>query len=81
MNFLFVDLGHCAEFNEPGGVIQDQLVASCNEAFPKCDSYYRSSTAYKCKTLIINSTWICTRDGKRGCGQSGLQKYYSVCTL
>lgn len=39
--------GHCVEFNVAGGVIQDQFSARCNESFPKCDSHYLSSTAYK----------------------------------
>lgn len=40
-------LGHCAEFNEVGGVIQDQLISPCSDVFPKCDHFYRSSEAYK----------------------------------
>lgn len=40
-------LGHCTEFNEVGGVIQDQLLSKCNGVFPKCDDYYLSSEAYK----------------------------------
>lgn len=40
-------LGHCTEFNEVGGVIQDQLLSKCNGVFPKCDDYYFSSEAYK----------------------------------
>lgn len=40
-------LGHCTEFNEVGGVIQDQLLSKCNDVFPKCDDYYLSSEAYK----------------------------------
>lgn len=40
-------LGHCAEFNIVGGVIQDQHSAKCNKTFPKCDKYYISSDAYK----------------------------------
>lgn len=40
-------LGHCAEFNIVGGVIQDQHSAKCNKTFPKCDEYYTSSDAYK----------------------------------
>nr|XP_034335748.1 uncharacterized protein LOC105348129 [Crassostrea gigas] len=40
-------LGHCTEFNEVGGVIQDQLFTKCNGVFPKCDDYYLSSEAYK----------------------------------
>uniref|UniRef100_A0A8W8MIQ4 Chitin-binding type-2 domain-containing protein n=1 Tax=Magallana gigas TaxID=29159 RepID=A0A8W8MIQ4_MAGGI len=39
--------GNCVEFNEQGGVIQDQISAPCNETFPKCDNIYQSSTAYK----------------------------------
>lgn len=37
-------LGHCAEFNIVGGVIQDQEYFSC---VPKCASFYNSSDAYK----------------------------------
>lgn len=44
--------GHCVEFNVPGGVIQDQISAACNETFPKCDASYLSSTAYKCKKTV-----------------------------
>lgn len=51
-------LGHCVEFNEPGGVIQDQLSAHCNEKFPKCDAIYLSSTAYKCKITKFYLTTI-----------------------
>lgn len=40
-------LGHCTEFNEVGGVIQDQLLSRCNGVFPRCDDYYLSSKAYK----------------------------------
>lgn len=50
---LFAVSGHCVEFNVPGGVIQDQLSAPCNETFPKCDRIYNSTTAYKCE--ITNS--------------------------
>lgn len=55
---VFSVLGNCVEFNEQGGVIQDQISAPCNETFPKCDDIYLSSTAYKCKitkdlTIII----------------------------
>lgn len=42
-------LGHCTEFNEVGGVIQDQLLSQCNGVFPRCDFYYLSSEAYKYK--------------------------------
>lgn len=42
-------LGHCVEFNVRGGVIQDQKSAPCNRKFPKCDRYYYSTNAYKCK--------------------------------
>lgn len=42
-------LGHCTEFNEVGGVIQDQLLSDCNGVFPRCDDYYLSSEAYKYK--------------------------------
>lgn len=45
--FLFLD--HCVEFNVAGGVIQEQSSARCNNEFPKCDVFYKSSTAYKCK--------------------------------
>lgn len=40
-------LGHCTEFNEVGGVIQDQLFSPCSNVFPICDDYYLSSEAYK----------------------------------
>lgn len=39
--------GHCVEFNLLGGVIQDQRSSPCNDTFPKCDSFYDSTTAYK----------------------------------
>lgn len=41
-------LGHCTEFNEVGGVIQDQLLSPCSNVLPICDDYYWSSEAYKC---------------------------------
>ncbi|XP_052710892.1 uncharacterized protein LOC128185302 [Crassostrea angulata] len=40
-------LGHCTEFNEVGGVIQDQLLSPCINVLPRCDEYYLSSEAYK----------------------------------
>lgn len=40
---------HCVEFNARGGVIQDHQSAPCNAKFPKCDEYYISLDAYKCK--------------------------------
>uniref|UniRef100_A0A8W8IXE0 Uncharacterized protein n=1 Tax=Magallana gigas TaxID=29159 RepID=A0A8W8IXE0_MAGGI len=49
--------GHCTEFNVHGGVIQDQMSTPCNNTFPKCDSIYNSSDAYKypdCYTLVTN---------------------------
>lgn len=48
-------LGHCAEFNSVGGVIQDHYLVPCNDSFPKCDKYYLSTDAYKyqdCYQLI-----------------------------
>lgn len=49
--------GHCVEFNVHGGVIQDQMSTPCNDMFPKCDSIYNSSDAYKypdCYRLVTN---------------------------
>lgn len=49
--------GHCVEFNVHGGVIQDQRSTPCNDRFPKCDSIYNSSDAYKypdCYKLVKN---------------------------
>lgn len=49
--------GHCSEFNVHGGVIQDQRSTPCNDMFPKCDSIYNSSDAYKypdCYKLVTN---------------------------
>lgn len=45
-------IGHCAEFNVGGGVIQDKFSAPCNTTFPKCHSFYNSSDAYKCKYML-----------------------------
>lgn len=45
--------GHCVEFNAAGGVIQEQISAPCNSTFPKCDTYYKSNSAYKCKAEEI----------------------------
>lgn len=43
--------GHCTEFNDAGGVIQSHISAPCNQsAFPKCDQFYLSTKAYKCKS-------------------------------
>lgn len=39
--------GHCVEFNQLGGVIQDQWSSPCNDTFPKCDVIYASTAAYK----------------------------------
>lgn len=52
--------GRCVEFNVGGGVIQDQLSAPCNATFPKCDEYYISSDAYKCKVadFIKQLLWL-----------------------
>nr|XP_034315328.1 uncharacterized protein LOC105348132 isoform X2 [Crassostrea gigas] len=50
--------GHCVEFNVLGGVIQDQLSAPCNAAFPKCAEYYLSSEIYKypdCYKLVLKN--------------------------
>lgn len=50
--------GHCVEFNSGGGVIQDQMSATCNSNFPKCDSIYHSTDAYKypdCYDLVSRS--------------------------
>lgn len=49
---IFLFIGHCTEFNEVGGVIQDQLLSKCNGVFPKCDDYYFSSDAYKCEVFV-----------------------------
>lgn len=52
-----VIFGHCVEFNVHGGVIQDQMSTPCNNTFPKCDSIYNSSDAYKypdCYKLVID---------------------------
>lgn len=49
----FAVLGHCVEFNVPGGVIQDQWSAPCNEIFPICGYIYRSTTAYKCEITTV----------------------------
>lgn len=66
--------GHCVEFNVGGGVIQDQLSASCNEHYPKCDAYYLSSNAYKysdCYNLVV----------KRDTYQSTTTKDASIVTI
>lgn len=44
---LRIIIGHCVEFNQLGGVIQDQLLSPCNDTFPKCDGVYYSTAAYK----------------------------------
>lgn len=46
-------LGHCVEFNVRGGVIQDQKSAFCTKTFPKCDRFYYSTDAYKCKVWKV----------------------------
>lgn len=48
--------GHCTEFNIVGGVIQDQHSAPCSVTFPKCDKYYTSNDAYKCKNSYFVSS-------------------------
>lgn len=56
--------GHCVEFNEPGGVIQDQISAPCIETFPKCAAMYLSSTAYKypdCYQLVSKRVFVHAR--------------------
>lgn len=56
-------LGHCAEFNEVGGVIQDQFISPCSETFPKCDHFYWSTEAYNyedCYKLVEAKTIINT---------------------
>lgn len=50
--------GHCVEFNDGGGIIQDQISALCHTDFPKCDSIYHSTDAYKypdCYDLVSRS--------------------------
>lgn len=42
-------LGHCAEFNEVGRVIQIHNTAPCEKVFPNCDDAYSSVDAYKCR--------------------------------
>lgn len=52
--------GHCVEFNAAGGVIQEQISAPCNSTFPKCDTYYKSNSAYKypeCYSLIYKRSF------------------------
>lgn len=51
----FVDV--CTEFNLAGGVIQGQDNAKCNENFPKCDTIYNSTHAYKCKFIFKVQFW------------------------
>lgn len=49
LNVKFVRfVGHCVEFNQLGGVIQDQWSSPCNDIFPKCDAIYISTAAYTC---------------------------------
>lgn len=59
-------LGHCTEFNEVGGVIQDQLFTKCNGVFPKCDDFYLSSEAYKYKDCykIVEANRLTTSTSK-----------------
>lgn len=59
-------LGHCTEFNEVGGVIQDQLFTKCNGVFPKCDDFYFSSEAYKYKDCykIVEANRLTTSTSK-----------------
>eukprot|EP00105_Crassostrea_gigas_P043934 XP_019928082.1 PREDICTED: uncharacterized protein LOC105341198 [Crassostrea gigas] len=55
--------GHCTEFNVHGGVIQDQMSTPCSDIFPKCDSIYNSSDAYKypdCYKLVTNGEVLST---------------------
>lgn len=58
--------GHCVEFNELGGVIQDQLSSPCNATFPKCAEYYISSEVYKysdCYKLVSKNDGSLTFEG------------------
>lgn len=43
-------LGHCAEFNILGSVIQDNYYADCTKHDPPCPSVYNSAEAYKYKS-------------------------------
>lgn len=56
-------LGHCTEFNEVGGVIQDQLLSPCSKVLPRCADYYLSPEAYKyegCYKLVEAKTLTST---------------------
>lgn len=74
-------LGHCAEFNVGGGVIQDKFSAPCNTTFPKCHSFYNSSDAYKytdCYKLVkgrktTSSTTAITNDMTTSKSEDGIK--------
>lgn len=43
-------IGHCAEFNIGGAIVQDNYDADCTKHDPPCPSSYNSAEAYKYKT-------------------------------
>lgn len=53
-------LGHCAEFNEVGRVIQIHNTAPCEKVFPNCDDAYSSVDAYKYQGCykLVNQTKV-----------------------
>lgn len=42
-------IGHCAEFNKMGAVVQDNYYTDCTLLEPPCPTSYNSAEAYKCK--------------------------------
>lgn len=43
-------LGHCAEFNKMGAVVQDNYHTDCTRLEPPCPTSYNSAEAYKYQT-------------------------------
>lgn len=43
-------LGHCAEFNTMGAVVQDNYYTDCTRLEPPCPTSYNSAEAYKYQT-------------------------------
>lgn len=48
-------LGYCAEFNEYGARIQEHYNKKCSDVTPTCPIRYKSTDAYRCMFMKLNS--------------------------
>lgn len=45
-------VGHCAEYNTGGAVVQPHYELKCSDVIPPCKTSYNSTDAYLCKRLF-----------------------------